>query len=121
MLLIEDNPIITMPVKVLVHGDGGVPVESEFKARFRLLPPADYDQHAVVQLDGAVAEVLRNSAGQLQHFLDGWDGVVRTDGTAIEFSQTALESVLQTPHGVAISRALWSVVHQVHTKAPAKN
>ncbi len=121
MLLIEEKPIITMPVKVLTHGDGGVPVESEFKARFRLLPPAEYDQHAVVQLDGAVAEVLRNSATQLQYFLDGWDGVARPDGSAIEFSQAALEGVLQTPHGVAISRALWSVVHQVHTKGPVKN
>ncbi len=86
MLKIVKNPEFTVPVKVLVPtGDRGQ-VEHQFKMRFRALTRTEeqqYDSFSAASTDEF-----------LKRIVVGWEGLQDEDGTPLEFSDEALNMLI---------------------------
>jgi len=100
------NPTFKTSVEVFTKNDKGFFDKSTFSAIFERV---DLDELEEIKKLPAV-EVVRKK-------LKGWEGLLDEDNKEVEFSESALSSVLKIPEAVlALQEAYWSSIFKQREK-----
>lgn len=121
MFVINQNPVIKWPVKVVLPADGGVEQTAELVAHIRLLPPERYEELTKVETPGSLSQALEQGCEALSAFVADWESVRDPKGAAVPYSPEALRTAVTGPGGNYVSHAFWKAVHEVHLQGREKN
>ncbi|BAK75817.1 hypothetical protein NH8B_0985 [Pseudogulbenkiania sp. NH8B] len=121
MFVINQNPIIKWPVKVVLPADGGVEQAAELVAHIRLLPPEQYESLTKIESSETLSRALEQGSAALSEFVADWESVRDPQGEVVPYSPEALRSALTGAGGNYVALAFWKAVHDVHLHGREKN
>lgn len=121
MFVINSNPVIKWPVKVMMPADGGVEQTAELVAHIRLLPPEQYEALTKIETAESLSQALEQGFEALREFVADWEAVRNPNGETVPYSPEALRAAVTGSGGNYVSRGFWTAVHEVHLQGREKN
>lgn len=129
LYVIDDDPQVDWPVQVRLPVDGGDYAVFRFTVRLRVLSESGYTQLLAEPLtadgkpitDEPMAVTLARNAERFAQVVTGWEGVARTDGSAVPFTLEALRTQVTGPRGVWLSVGLYQAINEVRYGARLGN
>lgn len=103
------SPTYKTEVTVITPNETGGNDTSKFKVIF--------NRYNVDELEGEDGLRSLTQPEVLRKAVAGWEGLLADDGTAFEFSQANLETLILIPHALkAIAEAFWLTQYSAKTK-----
>lgn len=141
--VIDTAATIKWPVTVHLPVDGGEVVEFQFTGEFKRLSEEDLDKLLgvgdPVKSEGVLealasrisgeqkvdpkrlAQVLKENAELFPQLMEGWDGVMGSDGRKVPFAAATLQQQVTGPNGAFLSTGLWRAIAEIRNGARLGN
>jgi hypothetical protein len=96
MFTLAKSPSYWWPVVVVVPGDDGQVITSQFDGLFKRLSPSEHEAQ-VSKIRAATPEQPYGDVQMARDLMEGWRGVVARDGGEIQFTDGTFGQLLDLP------------------------